>query len=163
MFTAEQRSSAAALLADLRKRQIILVTAESCSGGLIIALMTEIAGASDVIDRGFITYSNAAKTEMLGVPAEIITQYGAVSREVAEAMALGALSYSQADLAVSVTGIAGPGGGNAEKPVGLVHLAVARLGAEPLHQQCLFGNIGRSEIRAKTVNRALMLIRRALS
>lgn len=162
MFSSKQKSNAATLLARLRERGMTLATAESCTGGLIVSLMTEIAGASDVVDRGFVTYSNTAKHEMLDVPKELITQFGAVSPEVAEAMALGALAQSDADIAVAVTGIAGPGGGSEEKPVGLVHLTVARRGIEPLHEKCLFGDIGRSEIRSKTVDAALELLSNAL-
>ena len=163
MFSIDQKSNATALLAELRQKHMTLATAESCTGGLIIGLLTEIAGASDVVDRGFITYSNAAKTDMLGIPADLITQYGAVSSQVAIAMALGALSYSKATISIAVTGIAGPGGGSTEKPVGLVHLGVAKLGNEPLHQECRFGDLGREIIRSKTITQALLLLRRALT
>ena len=106
-----------------------LATAESCTGGLIAAILTEVPGSSDVFERGFVTYSNEAKTELLGVPAELIEKHGAVSEEVARAMASGALGHSRADIAVAVTGVAGPGGGTTAKPVGLVHLAAARRGS----------------------------------
>ena len=137
-------------------------TAESCTGGLIAALLTEIAGSSDVVERGFVTYSNAAKTELLGVSDELLAAHGAVSEPVARAMAQGALAHSHADVAVSVTGVAGPGGGSAAKPVGLVHIAAARNGGEPtLHQECRFGDIGRGPIRLASVEVALQLISRA--
>jgi nicotinamide-nucleotide amidase len=161
MFPEAMKGEAAALLDVLRQRELKLATAESCTGGLIVALLTEIPGSSDVVDRGFVTYSNAAKTEMLGVPDRLIAEHGAVSRDVALAMASGAIAYSLAQLAVAVTGMAGPGGGGAQKPVGLVHLAAARLGRPPLHQECRFGDIGRYQIRIKSVEAALALIRRA--
>ena len=123
MFDDALIREAASLLDACRARALKLATAESCTGGLIAALLTEIPGSSDVVERGFVTYSNAAKTEQLGVPADLIATHGAVSEPVARAMAEGALSHSHADLAVSVTGVAGPGGGTATKPVGLVHLA----------------------------------------
>jgi nicotinamide-nucleotide amidase len=135
----------------------MLATAESCTGGLIAAALTEIAGSSDVVDRGFVTYSNAAKAEMLGVPAALIGQHGAVSDPVARAMAEGAIRHSAADLAVSVTGIAGPGGGTAEKPVGLVYLGVARRGGEVSAERQVFSG-DRRAIRLRTVERALALL-----
>lgn len=161
MFSEALKDQAAALLDALRKRELKLATAESCTGGLIAALLTEIAGSSDVIDRGFVTYSNDAKAEMLGVPNLLIAEHGAVSREVVLAMAGGAVAHSLADLAVAVTGVAGPGGGSPQKPVGLVHIAAARLGRSPLHEECRFGDIGRAQIRIKSVEAALTLIRRA--
>ncbi|MCP4328844.1 MAG: CinA family protein [Alphaproteobacteria bacterium] len=115
-------------LITCRQSGLRLATAESCTGGLIAATLTEIAGSSDVVDRGFVTYSNEAKSEMLGVPADLISRHGAVSREVAEAMAAGALANSAADIAVSVTGVAGPGGATPTKPVGLVFVGGARSG-----------------------------------
>lgn len=162
MFPTSLTHEAERLLADLRQRQLKLATAESCTGGLIAALMTEIAGSSDVVDRGFVTYSNDAKMEMLGVSGQLLGAVGAVSREVAIAMAEGALVHSMADVAVAVTGVAGPGGGSALKPVGLVHIAAARLGTATLHQECRFGSLGRSEIRLKTVETALGLVRRIM-
>ncbi|MHA1166089.1 MAG: CinA family protein, partial [Alphaproteobacteria bacterium] len=119
---AELKQSASDLLDALRAQGLMLAAAESCTGGLISACLTEIPGSSDVLERGFVTYSNAAKTEMLGVPPEMIESNGAVSEEVAGAMASGALTFSKADISVAVTGIAGPGGGSDDKPVGLVHL-----------------------------------------
>ena len=119
---------AADVLAALRRRGWMAATAESCTGGLVAATLTEIAGSSDVVERGFVTYSNAAKTQMLGVPEAMITAHGAVSEAVARAMAQGALAHSPANIAVSVTGIAGPGGGSVEKPVGLVWFGCALRG-----------------------------------
>ena len=122
MADQELIAAAAALLDLCRRRKLKLATAESCTGGLVAATLTEIAGSSDVVDRGFVTYSNAAKQAMLGVAPSTLDSYGAVSRETAEAMARGALAHSGVDLAVSVTGIAGPHGATPGKPVGLVHL-----------------------------------------
>jgi nicotinamide-nucleotide amidase len=152
-------AEAARLLAACRERRLTLATAESCTGGLIAAVLTEVPGASDVFERGFVTYSNAAKTEMLGVPAELIARHGAVSEAVACAMAAAALAHSRADLSVAVTGVAGPGGGTAEKPVGLVHLAAARRGASVLHREMRFRDKARSAIRASSVAEAFALVR----
>jgi nicotinamide-nucleotide amidase len=138
---------------------LMLVTAESCTGGLIAAVLTEIAGSSAVVDRGFVTYSNEAKSGMLGVAPTLIGSHGAVSREVAIAMAEGAIRASRADIAVAVTGIAGPGGGTAEKPVGLVHFAVAIRGGGTTHAERRFGDIGRSAVRLAAVQAALEMIR----
>lgn len=135
-----------------------LATAESCTGGLVAAILTSIAGSSDVFERGFVTYSNAAKTEMLGVPAGLIDDHGAVSEPVARAMAEGALASSPADIAVAVTGVAGPGGGSELKPVGLVHLACARRHNPTLHVRMLYGDRGRDEIRLASVRQAFSLI-----
>lgn len=161
MFPDGLLSDASVLLDHLRSRGLKIASAESCTGGLIAALFTEIAGSSDVIERGFVTYSNAAKSEMLGVPESLLAQHGAVSEPVARAMALGALAHSHVDIAVSVTGVAGPGGGSAAKPVGLVHIAAARKGGDVLHRQCRFGDIGRGSIRRASVEVALQLISRA--
>lgn len=133
-------------------------TAESCTGGLIAASLTAVPGSSAVFERGFVTYSNEAKTEMLGVPADLIARLGAVSREVAIAMAEGALQNSHADIAVSVTGVAGPDGGSAEKPVGLVHFAAARKGRATIAQEQRFGSIGRAGIQEASAAFALQLI-----
>ena len=157
MFSATLLAQSEKLLADCRARKLKIVTAESCTGGLIAGLLTEIAGSSDVVERGFVTYSNDAKQELLGVPGELLARHGAVSAEVARAMALGALKHSRADLAVAVTGIAGPGGGSAEKPVGLVHLAAAR-GDQITLRECRFGDIGRREVRLQSVAAALELL-----
>ena len=149
---------AATVLAQLRSRGERLATAESCTGGLIAAALTHVAGSSDVVDRGFVTYSNEAKTEMLGVPAALIAAHGAVSAPVAEAMAEGAVARSMADVAVAVTGVAGPGGGSAEKPVGLVWFGLARRGAPPRTEHHVFPG-DRAAIRAATVAHALNLLR----
>jgi nicotinamide-nucleotide amidase len=162
MFPDDLIAQAANLLEEMRQRKLLLATAESCTGGLIAGLLTEIPGSSDVVDRGFVTYSNNAKTEMLGVPAAMITSVGAVSREVAIAMAEGAVSRSQAQIAVAVTGVAGPGGGTAQKPVGLVHLAAAHHAFPVLHQECRFGERSRGDIRLETVRAALGLVHQAL-
>lgn len=145
------------LLARCRAQHAMLATAESCTGGLIAATLTEIAGSSDVVERGYVTYSNEAKIYALGVPAEIVTGHGAVSEPVARAMAEGCLRKSNAHIAIACTGIAGPGGGSAEKPVGLVHIAVAGQGQETMHQRMTYGNIGRSAVRTATVEDALNL------
>jgi nicotinamide-nucleotide amidase len=162
MFPSAMLDDAARLLDALRARHLRLATAESCTGGLIAALLTEFPGSSDVVERGFVTYSNEAKQESLGVPKALIEKHGAVSEDVARAMAEGALKHSHADLAVSVTGVAGPGGGSEAKPVGLVHLAAARTGVPTLHQECRFGDIGREQVRSKSVEVALALLWRAL-
>jgi nicotinamide-nucleotide amidase len=143
-------SSAQQVFDALLNRNWKVSTAESCTGGMVAAALTDIAGSSAIFDRGFVTYSNAAKVEMLAVPVELITQFGAVSEQVALAMAQGALLQSAADVAVSITGIAGPSGGSSEKPVGLVHFAIAtREDAISFVQR--FGNESRKEIRQKSV------------
>lgn len=162
MFADTLLTAAAELLDDLRKDGLKLATAESCTGGLIASVLTEIPGSSDIVERGFVTYSNAAKSQMLGVSERLLAERGAVSREVALAMAEGALAHSGADVSVAVTGVAGPGGGSALKPVGLVHFAAARRGASTLHEEFRFGDIGRAQIRLKSVEAGLVLIRRAM-
>ena len=162
MFDSELLSASERLLADMRKRGLKIATAESCTGGLIAGVLTEIPGSSDVVDRGFVTYSNEAKNAMLGVPADTIQAVGAVSREVAIAMAQGAIANSLADVSVAVTGVAGPGGGTATKPVGLVHIAAARKGGETIHRECRFGALSRGEIRLRTVATALEMLREAM-
>ena len=161
MFPPDLIAQAEAILADFRKRGLKLATAESCTGGLVAGVLTEIAGSSGVVERGFVTYSNAAKHELLGVPDEMLAAHGAVSEPVARAMAEGALAHSSADVAVAVTGVAGPGGGTAAKPVGLVHFAAARRGGETLHRECRFGDIGRGPVRLASVREALQLVLRA--
>jgi nicotinamide-nucleotide amidase len=141
-----------------RARGLRVATAESCTGGLVAGALTEIAGSSDVVDRGFVTYSNEAKQAMLGVPAAMLKRHGAVSSQTAAAMANGALKNSLADIAVSITGIAGPGGGGKDKPVGLVYFAAARRGGKRLAQRRLYGEIGRSRVRALSVVQALSMI-----
>src|SRR5690606_24960918 len=131
----------------LKAANLSLVTAESCTGGLIAAAITEIPGSSDVLERGYVTYSNPAKESNLGVPDAVLKKYGAVSEETARAMAEGALAHSKAGVAISVTGIAGPDGGTPEKPVGLVHFAAAKRGGLTLHREMRFGDLGRSEVR----------------
>jgi nicotinamide-nucleotide amidase len=153
---------AAALLQACRERGWMLATAESCTGGLVAALLTEVPGSSDVVERGFVTYSNEAKAEMLGVPADLIAGHGAVSEAVARAMAEGALTHSRADVAVSMTGVAGPGGGSPAKPVGLVHFGLAVTGRETVHRERRYGDLGRAEVRAKAVEDALALLEGAL-
>jgi nicotinamide-nucleotide amidase len=163
MFTPELVTEAERLLAGLRARRWKLATAESCTGGLIAGLFTEIGGSSDVFERGFVTYSNAAKIGDLGVDFDTLYRHGAVSAEVAREMAAGALRASAADAAVAVTGIAGPAGGSAEKPVGLVHIGLALRGKPALSREFRFGNLGRSEIRLQTVTQALGMLAGALS
>ena len=157
MLDQDLLDAAARLLAACRRRAVLLATAESCTGGLIAAALTAIAGSSDVVDRGFVTYSNDAKTEMLGVPAALIAAEGAVSAPVARAMAEGALARSRATIAVAVTGIAGPGGGSADKPVGLVWFGLARRGAPAVAERVVFPG-DRAAVRAATVAHALALI-----
>jgi len=152
-----------ALLERAREAGVMIATAESCTGGLIAATLTEIAGSSDVFERGFVTYSNHAKHALLGVPEDLIARDGAVSETVARAMAEGALERSPAGLSMACTGIAGPGGGSTDKPVGLVHIAAARDGFPTLHERCLFGDPGRAAIRRLTVERAFALANQQLS
>jgi nicotinamide-nucleotide amidase len=159
MFTEDLLRAAERLLGDCAAQGLKIATAESCTGGLLAGLLTEIPGASAVFERGFVTYSNAAKTEMLGAPAGLIAAHGAVSAEVARAMAEGALAMSSADIAAAITGIAGPDGGSPEKPVGLVHFAAARKGRAGLQREERFGAIGRGEIRLRSVAVALELLR----
>ncbi len=153
------REEATALLAAMRAAGLMVATAESCTGGLIAGALTEIAGSSDVVDRGFVTYSNEAKTEMLGVPASLIEERGAVSEPVARAMAEGALARSRAGVTVAVTGVAGPGGGSVEKPVGTVWFGAARRGGKTVSERVVFGG-DRSAVREATVRHALGLLGR---
>ncbi|WP_020398934.1 CinA family protein [Kordiimonas gwangyangensis] len=155
MFSQEIHDLATEVLEEARARHLMIATAESCTGGLISGALTEIAGSSDVVDRGFVTYSNEAKNQMLGVSAESLTRFGAVSEAVAKEMAFGALANSRADASVAVTGIAGPGGGSTDKPVGLVYIGVASQGCMPRAIKCQFGDIGRTQIRTATVITAL--------
>ncbi|HTR16375.1 MAG TPA: CinA family protein [Acetobacteraceae bacterium] len=159
MTQAPIEAAAERVLTTLRARSLRLATAESCTGGLIAAALTAIAGSSDVLDRGFVTYSNAAKTEMLDVPEGLIAAVGAVSEAVAARMAEGALRYSAADIAVSVTGIAGPGGGSADKPVGLVWFGCARAGT-PAHTERRIFLGDRAGVRSAAVAHALEMILR---
>lgn len=153
---------AEALLKAAKERGLTIATAESCTGGLIAATLAAVPGASAALERGFVTYSNTAKNELLGVPEALIETHGAVSREVALAMVAGALAHSPADIAVAVTGVAGPDGGTATKPVGLVHIAAARRDGATLHDEKRFGAIGRHEIQAETVAAAYELMTRLL-
>ena len=156
MLPATTLQAAEALLGRLRAAGLTIATAESCTGGLVAAALTAIPGSSDVVSGGFVTYSNTMKTRLLGVPEEILQQAGAVSEACAAAMVAGALRGSQAGLALAVTGIAGPGGGSAEKPVGLVYIAGARAGAAPQVRRFVFGG-DRTAVRAATVAAALAL------
>ena len=157
MFDHELREAAERVLFSCRKRGLKVVTAESCTGGLIAATLTAIAGSSDVVDRAFVTYSTEAKREMLGVPWDAILGHGAVSDPVARAMATGALARSNAHLAVSVTGVAGPGGGSPDKPVGLVHFGAVRQGLEPIGERHVFPG-DRDGIRRVSVLTALTMV-----
>ena len=161
MSSKELLDKAKRLLGACRRAGVKLATAESCTGGLIAGTLTEIAGSSDVVERGFVTYSNEAKTELVGVSEETLRVHGAVSEPVAREMAEGALRHSRVDIAVSVTGIAGPGGATPGKPVGLVHLACARRGRDTIHRRIVFkGN--RAAVRRKSVDLAFTLILRQL-
>lgn len=137
---------------------LMIAIAESCTGGMISAALTDIPGSSAVVERGFVTYSNYAKNQLLDVPIELIDEHGAVSEPVARAMAEGALHHSLADIAIAVTGIAGPGGETAEKPEGLIHFACARRGRETVHQRIEFGALGRAKVRAASVEQALRMV-----
>jgi len=152
------RKAATKVLALCRARGLEIATAESCTGGLVAAALTAIAGSSDVVDRGFVTYSNAAKQAMLGVPAATLKRHGAVSAETAAAMAAGALKNSRADLSVAITGVAGPGGGTKEKPVGLVYFAASRRDGRQVARSRRYGKIGRTRVRQRSVAEALALL-----
>jgi len=157
-FDQELLDKATGIIEQCRAKGLMIATAESCTGGLVVGLLTEISGSSTVVDRGFVTYSNAAKQDMLGVPQTLLDQYGAVSEPVAKAMAQGALTHSRATISVAITGVAGPTGGSADKPVGLVHFASARSGQETLPVEKRFGDLGRTEVRRVAINCALDLI-----
>jgi len=163
MFSDQLTQAARDVLAAAQKQKLKLVTAESCTGGLVAACLTSIPGSSAVFERGLVTYSNEAKVELLGVPMALIQTKGAVSEEVARAMAEGALAQTPADIAVAVTGIAGPDGGSAEKPVGLVHFAAARRGSETAHEEHRFGNIGRHVVQAESAGTSLRLLMQMMS
>ena len=158
MFTPALLSRAEVLLETCRVRGIRVVSAESCTGGLVTGLLTEVPGSSDVVDRGFVTYTDEAKSDCLGVPAALIAKLGAVSRQVAAAMAQGALVRSRADIAVAVTGVAGPGGGTDTKPVGLVYIAARDRTGVMAAREFHFDSMSRREIRLASVNAALDLI-----
>ncbi|WP_298100532.1 CinA family protein [Brevundimonas sp.] len=157
MFPEDIQTLARQVIETAAARGLVLVTAESCTGGLVAGALTAIAGSSAVVERGFVTYSNGSKTELLAVPADLIEACGAVSEPVARAMARGALAGSGADLSVSVTGVAGPGGGTAEKPVGLVHFSAVGPSGE-IHAMHRFGDIGREQVRLASVRVALGLL-----
>ncbi len=157
VFPPEIEALASRIVSEFTQRNLTLATAESCTGGLIAGALTEISGSSAVVDRGFVTYSNRAKVEMLGVDEKVLDIFGAVSRETALQMAAGALR-SGTDLAVAVTGVAGPTGGSVEKPVGLVHIAATRRDGRLIHREMGYGDLGRSGIRMATVTTALEML-----
>ncbi|MEM6933012.1 MAG: CinA family protein [Pseudomonadota bacterium] len=156
---AEFEELATAVLDICRGNGLMLATVESCTGGMVSAALTDIPGSSSVVERGFVTYSNEAKTELVGVPMDLIISHGAVSGEVARAMAEGALTHAPVDLAVSITGIAGPGGATPTKPEGLVHFGCARKERATRHQGIEFGALGRAEVRRRSVIQALTMLR----
>jgi nicotinamide-nucleotide amidase len=158
LYPAEIESQAAAIIAAYRDRGWMIATAESCTGGLIAGALTEIAGSSAVVDRGFVTYTNQAKMDLIGVSSTTLEGYGAVSKETALQMAHGALMRSDAQVTVAVTGIAGPGGGSVEKPVGLVHLALKNRSGAVDHREMRYGDIGRDQVRLATVRTALEML-----
>lgn len=158
MFAADLSAQASALINRCRAKDLRIATAESCTGGMVAALVTSIAGSSDVFEAGFVTYSNSAKTAMIGVPADMIVQVGAVSAEVARAMASGALAHSQAELSVAITGVAGPGGGSVAKPIGLVYLAAASKGGAILERELRLGGIGRDAVRLASTEVAIAML-----
>lgn len=160
---ADLLARATALVAAYARAGKTIVTAESCTGGLVAGLLTAVPGSSAVVERGFVTYSNAAKAEAIGVDGALIDAHGAVSEAVARAMAGGALAASRADVAVAITGVAGPGGGSAAKPVGLVHFGIAARGAEPGHLERRYGDLGRAEVRRAAVADALTLLEGAVT
>jgi len=159
MFNDELLDLADQVLKAARERGVRIATAESCTGGLVAGVLTEIAGSSDVVDRGFVTYSNRAKQAVLGVPGDLIADVGAVSEPVARFMAEGALEASDAHIAVAITGVAGPGGGSPMKPVGTVHFATARANGPIQHRMEMFGDIGRGRVRTESVRVALEMMR----
>lgn len=162
LFPAEIEEQAAKIIALSKARRLMLSTAESCTGGLIAGALTEISGSSAVVDRGFVTYTNEAKVDLLGVSPATLAEFGAVSKETALQMVHGALYQSNAQVAVAVTGIAGPTGGSPEKPVGLVHLAVKSRAGEIIHRKMRYGAIGRNEVRLATVETALEMLAEAV-
>ncbi|MBY2908018.1 CinA family protein [Rhizobium leguminosarum] len=159
LFPDDILSAAETIIRDFTAAGLMVSTAESCTGGLVAGALTEISGSSAVVDRGFVTYTNSAKIEMLGVQPETLLRFGAVSEETARQMVHGALFRSRAEIAVAVTGIAGPGGGSAEKPVGLVYLAAKSRAGALIHRKMLYGDIGRSEVRLATIRTALEMVR----
>ena len=158
MFSEPFKSRAADFIATCRATGLTVATAESCTGGLLAALITAIPGSSDVFERGFITYSNAAKIESLGVAPRILEEFGAVSAEAARAMAAGVLTHSPAGVALSITGIAGPGGGSPQKPIGLIHFGLARRGGAVIAVEKRFGDLGRDAVRSAAIATAIELL-----
>jgi len=163
MFPLEIETLARLLVAEAREKSLRLVAAESCTGGLVAGAICSISGASDVFERGFVTYTNRAKSEMLGVPGDLIADHGAVSEPVARMMAEGALANSHAHVAVSITGIAGPGGGTPMKPVGTVHFAVARANRSVVHRHEVFDGQTREAVQLAAVRTALEMLREAVA
>ena len=162
-FPKDLMLAAQLLIGEATVRNIKIATAESCTGGLVAGLLTEIPGSSAVLERGFVVYSNRAKEEMLHVPGDLLADYGAVSEPVARALAEGALHESRANLTVAITGIAGPGGGTGFKPVGLVHFASAKENRQMRHEEHVFGDLGRTQIRLEAVRVAVRMLQEGLS
>jgi nicotinamide-nucleotide amidase len=158
LFAAEIEELATRIITEFTSRGLMVSTAESCTGGLIAGALTEIAGSSAVVDRGFVTYTNDAKIDLIGVAPDTLAAFGAVSKETALQMAHRALYRSRASVSVAVTGVAGPGGGSAEKPVGLVHLSAQSRAGIILHREMRYGDIGRSAVRLATVKTALEML-----
>ena len=163
MLPQDIEALAAAVVAAAVRAGVMVATAESCTGGLVAAALTSVAGSSAVLDRGFVTYSNEAKMEMLDVSGDLLARFGAVSAPVARAMALGAVKHSRAATAVAITGVAGPGGGSADKPVGLVHFAAVGPDGAVVHVERRFGDIGRDAVREESVRLALGLLLTAVT
>lgn len=163
MFPLEIQTLSRLLIDEARARSLRLVTAESCTGGLVAGAICSISGASDVFERGFVTYTNRAKSEMLGVAGDLLADYGAVSEPVARAMAEGALQESHGHVAVAITGVAGPGGGTPMKPVGTVHFAVARANCSVTHRHERFDGETREAVQLAAVRTALEMLRDAVS
>ncbi len=162
MFSNQLTALAGEVISACKRENLRLATAESCTGGLIAGCLTAVSGASDILQHGFVTYSNQAKSQLLNVSIDLLIEHGAVSEEVSRAMAEGALAGEQVDISVSVTGIAGPGGGSDEKPVGLVHVSAARTGRETLHQRAIFEG-DRNEVRLQTIEAAFQLLLRQIA
>lgn len=162
MFPLEVETLARLLIDEVRERHLRVTTAESCTGGLVAAAICSIPGASDIFERGFVTYTNRAKEEMLGIPGDLIADFGAVSEPVARMMAEGALNNSRAHIAVAITGVAGPGGGSPMKPVGTVHIATARSTAGIRHRHEVFDGETRLDVQLAAVAVALQMMRDAI-
>ncbi len=159
MFPDQIRNLALLVSDEAAERRVKIATAESCTGGLLAGLLTEFTGSSKIFERGFVTYSNQSKAEVLGVAGDVLADYGAVSEPVARLMAEGALEASRANLAIAITGIAGPDGGTPMKPVGTVHIACARENKAMMHEILTLGDIGRHEVRMETLKAALNMVR----